>query len=648
MTLLQMKKKLKKIILIFFIGILAIPNGLLAAMESQHYVIYENVLHTFDGPTISNVLETVSENSVTVTWDTNVIADAFIIYDTTDPFTASKEQGSSVKNSTNHSVTATGLAYSTTYYYRVKSTRVNGGVTIDSTVRSFTTGAEPVDPTPPTPPPSGGGGILIIDKTDKKAPVITDIAISKITSDSVQVDWKTDENSTSFVEYGNGGTFNSTYGEWASTTNHTVIVNTLKSSTKYNIRVLSSDGWGNVGRSESQIFTTSAGKPGEEPATTTPPVVIPPSEQTIITEATRRATDFISRLFPNAPLNQIGANLFNIGSLTEFAGFLPAPILSGEPKVVIGSNQATISWTTDIDANSLVAIAPLDKYKPNTAEPYQQIVGNSETMVRAHEVTVYGLTPDTEYHFQLRSKSNLGPTARSRDFTFRTSIEELTITSFFSQIIDQQTAVFKWVTNKESDSTVRFSPYHDNIVAVDEAKIVKDNAQTVIHEIKISDFQAGVYYDIELISIDSKGNLADETLEHFATSKDDLPPEISHIKADSTVFLDQGDKIQTIISWLTNEPSTSKIYFQEGVLSADAEMNESTTLNTNYTKEHVMVITKFKPGVVYSFRVESVDSGGSISLSKVHTFMTAKKKESIIQIIIRILEQTFGWTKKLM
>ena len=642
-----MNKFIKKIRFFCILFLLCLPFWAEAAMQSTSYVIYENVMHNFDGPVISNVSQSVSGNSAIITWDTNVIADAFVVYDTTNPFTASKEQGSSVKSSTNHSVAVTGLSYSTTYYYQVKSTRINGGVTVEGTIRSFTTDAEPVTPTPPTPPSSGGGGILIIDKTDKKPPTISDVLVSDITTESSVITWKTDEKATSFVEYGSGVGLGSTYGQWASTTEHRVEMINLEANMIYNFRVLSSDGWGNVGRSEVSQFTTKSGLPGEE-ATTTPGEAVKPEEQAVINEATRRVIEFLNRLFPEVSLNQIGANrIFSIGSLKEFAGLMPTPVLSGEPKVTVGATQATIFWTTDINANSLVAIAPADKYNPNSNEPYQQVVGDAENMVSDHTVTVYGLTADTEYHFQLRSKTEIGPTARSRDFTFRTNLEELTITSFFSQIIDGQTAVFKWVTNKEADSTVRFAPYHDNVLAVDESKTVIDNASTIIHEIKITDFQQGVFYDVELMSVDSQGNLASAKLDHFATSKDDLPPDISHIKADSTVFLDQGDKIQTIISWLTNEPATSKIYYQEGVQAANVQLKESTNLNTNYTKEHVMVITKFKPGVVYSFRVESIDSGGNITLSPVHTFMTAKKKESIIQIIIRILEQTFGWTKKL-
>ena len=148
--------------------------------------------------------------------------------------------------------------------------------------------------------------------------------------------------------------------------------------------------------------------------------------------------------------------------------------------------------------------------------------------------------------------------------------------------------------------------------------------------------------------MDVNGNVATESLDRFSTAEDDSPPEITHIKTDSTVFLDRSDKIQTIIAWLTNEPSTSRVYYQEGVQAANIELAEATALNTNYTKEHVMVITKFKPGIVYSFRVESIDSGGNITKAQMHTFMTAKQKESIIQIIINILEETFGWVKKIM
>jgi len=614
-----------------------------AAMQSSSYVIYENIHHSFDGPVISNVAHAVDENNATVTWNTSVNSDSFVVYDTDNTFASSREQGQGLKTKTSHSVEVTGLAESTIYYYKVKSTRVNGGTTIDNAVGTFTTGVidtgEQVQPS--------GGGILIIDKTDKMAPEISNVQISDISPTSAVISWETDEEATEFVEYGRSVDYDYTYGDWSTTTVHSITLDNLSSSRRYYFRALSSDDWGNVGYSEGLEFITlnKDGEEVEEPIDEVEDAGVAEAE----TNPLDRVRDFLGRLFPQVALNNMGDDrLSSIGSLDDLANFIPAPILSGEPRVEIGATEVTISWVTDVDSNSLVAMAPDSAYDSEIAEPYQQIVGNPEVFVQGHEVTLRNLLPNTLYHYQLRSKASFGPMATSRDFTFTTSIEELSITSFFSQVINTETAIFKWVTNKPSNSTVSFSPYQNNILAVDQQKVVKDNVNTTIHEVEIKDFEAGVIYNVELSSSDEAGNTATENLERFSTSEDDLPPEISHIKADSTIFIDRNNKIQTVVSWITNEPSTSRIHFQEGVHGGDVEMSEATELNTNYTKEHVMVINKFKPGIVYSFRAESIDSGGNVTMSKVHTFMTAKKKDSIIQIIMKILEDTFGWVKKLM
>ncbi len=638
-----------KKVCLFFVLFLSFFFGPLswAAMQSANYIIYENIHHSFDGPVISAVNVTVSGITPTITWTTDVAANSFVEYSTDSALANSKEQGTDTKIYTNHSVNLSGLSANTTYYFRVKSERVNGGKTTDATIHTFTTGS---DPSSQTTTPTGGG-ILIIDKTDKKPPTISNVTFSVKDDGSVAIGWQTDEGATSFVEYGTTESYGNTYGHWASTTDHTVVLSNLQAKTIYQFRALSSDDWGNVGYSENYSFNTGSIGQTEE----TEPEEIKPTEpeektdeKTILEQVSARTLEFISRIFPEISLNNITSDqIANINSLEELSGFIPAPILSGEPRVTVGATEATIGWTTDVEANSLVAMAPEDKYNPESKEPYLQVVGNSEELTLNHEVSLYNLSPNTTYHFQLRSKARLGDMAKSRDFTLKTTLEEFKIESFLSQIINAQEVNFKWVTNKEADAAVTLTPYHNNILAVDQSKTFKNNTISVIHEVKASGLEAGVIYLVEITSQDLAGNIAQETIDRFSTAEDDLPPEISHIKADSTVFLDRSNKTQTILSWLTNEPATSRLYYQEGVHGGDAKLAESTELNTNYTKEHVIVITKFKPGVVYSFRVESIDSGGNVSLSKVHTFMTAKKSESIIQVIIRILENTFGWMKKL-
>lgn len=632
--------KLKIKISILLLAILTVLPGMArSAMQSNSYVIYDSVMHAFDGPVITGISVSVSGQTATVSWTTNVAANSFVEYDTSADFSSSKEQGTSVKNFTSHSVAVSGLEANTTYYYRVKSERVNGGITTETpSSNSFTTGNDN-PPAPQQPETStGGGGVLIIDKTDKFAPVIENVQAASDTDTGASVTWDTDEEATSFVEYGLTEDYGSTYGHWGTSTSHSVELINLEPETTYQFRVLSSDDWGNVAYSENFSFVTGQGEPGEEPEE--------PEEPEDLRNAAERALEWLQKIFPQVSLNNLGPDPLNdINTLEELNNFIPAPLLVGTPGIEVEATRAIITWTTDVAANSQVAMAPSDAYNPGADEPYQQVVGNTEIRTTAHEVTLYNLTPDTEYHFQLRSQGDIGPMARSNDYTFKTNLEELTITSLIPQVVDDQTANFKWVTNKAANTEISYAPYRGNTLAVDLSKTKKDNAQSVIHEITLDDLEGGTMYNIEIISRDENGNVARETLDRFSTSEDDNPPQISHIKTDSTVFLDRSNKTQTIISWLTNEPATSRIYYQEGVFGPTADLNDSTDLNTNYTKEHVVVVTKFKPGVVYTFRVESIDSGGNTVISKPHTFMTAKKSESIIQIILNILENTFGWLK---
>ncbi len=657
-------KTYQKIIIFSLVFSLLLPSNLVwAAMQSSSYVIYENIHHTFDGPVISSVASSVSGLNATVTWTTSIEADSFVVYNTDSalPEASNKEQGSALKTSTSHSIVLSGLSANTTYYYRVKSTRINGGTSLSSTINSFSIGADPSVSTSTSETSSNnGGGILIIDKTDKKAPVISDLQVIAIDTSSAKISWITDEKATGFVEYGASLSLGSIYGQWSSSTQHEIILTNLKSEIKYYYRALSSDSWGNLGKSDILTFSLSPGEQKEEDITGVeetseeePEEELKKDEakkeENILQKAQNTAVDFLRRLFPAISLNEISDDQLNsVDSLDDLSSFISAPILSGQPAMDIGATEVVVRWDTDVESNSQIAFAPADYYQVNAQEPYYQVVGSADKYDIKHEVGLYGLQPDTTYHFQLRSKPRIGQTALSRDYTFTTKLENLKIESFFAQIISNEKVIFKWTTNKAADSMIKFAPYQNNIVALDQEKTVKDNSQIVIHEITLNNLEAGIYYDIKLQSSDQEGNTAVQTMMHFSTSEDDLPPQISHIKADSTVFLDKSSKTQTVISWISNEPSTSRVYFQEGVHGPQVDLSESTDLNTDFTKEHIMVITKFKPGMVYSFRVESVDSGGNTSLSKVHTFMTAKQKQSIIQIIIGIFEDTFGWVKKIM
>jgi len=233
--------------------------------------------------------------------------------------------------------------------------------------------------------------------------------------------------------------------------------------------------------------------------------------------------------------------------------------------------------------------------------------------------------------------------AKSADFIFQTKTEVLQITNYTSQVESNEKAIFKWVTNVETDSKLQYIPYRDNKLMVEEAKSVSNDAMSIIHELVVNDFEAGILYDVELSGKDINGNLITKSISAFATSEDDLPPIIYQVKTDSALSPGKTVRVQAIISWMTNEPTMGKLYYAKGVRKDSETFEEKAASSKNFSKKHVVVITKFDPGSVYSFYVENTDSGGNTSLSKIYTILTPRQQESVFQIIMKNFENLFGW-----
>ena len=97
-------------------------------------------------PLISGVTAgTVTSSGATITWTTDKASNSQVAYGTTSSYGSLSALNSSLV--TSHSVTLTGLASSTTYFYQVQSQAAQGGLAT-SAGASFTTAAAPVGPQP--------------------------------------------------------------------------------------------------------------------------------------------------------------------------------------------------------------------------------------------------------------------------------------------------------------------------------------------------------------------------------------------------------------------------------------------------------------------------------------------------------------------
>jgi hypothetical protein len=126
-----------------------------------------------------------------------------------------------------------------------------------------------------------------------------------------------------------------------------------------------------------------------------------------------------------------------------------------------------------------------------------------------------------------------------------------------------------------------------------------------------------------------------------------LSPEIGQITTESALSQGSELKVQTVITWQTSEPAICQVLYGEGIVADETAMPKSTNPENSYSRKHTAIITDFKPGQVYSFRIRAIDSGDNLALSKLHTLLTPQQKASVFDLIINNLESTFGWLAKL-
>jgi hypothetical protein len=90
-----------------------------------------------------------------------------------------------------------------------------------------------------------------------------------------------------------------------------------------------------------------------------------------------------------------------------------SPVISSVSAYVTTASTATISWTTDEKATSLV------EYGTTTSYGMSSVL--DANLVTSHSVALTDLTADTTYHFRVKSSDSSGNWATSGDATFDTS-----------------------------------------------------------------------------------------------------------------------------------------------------------------------------------------------------------------------------------
>lgn len=317
----------------------------------------------------------------------------------------------------------------------------------------------------------------------------------------------------------------------------------------------------------------------------------------------------------------------------------PPTIILDYADVEVGTDYAIISWATDKESNSIVAMAAEEDYDGEVENPYVWKEGEPDELVLEHSVYVNGLIPATTYHFQVQSKSALDLTGKSTDKIFRTKSIAPEIYNLQIVKIEEDAATIRWTTNVRCSSIVEYTNLNNA-----ETKLEGNSSFIIAHSMRLTNLVFDTYYSA-VVKVESEdGEKAESEIMTFITIRDKYPPEISQVNTESTIYPGSENKIQTIVSWRTDEEAMCQLFYHQGLISVD----EPSLLpkEEDYALKHVEVVTNFLPASVYKFWIICEDEADNSSKSENFTMLTPTQEESIIDIIIKNFESSFGWLKR--
>jgi len=614
----------------------------------------------FTPPTISEVeVENLTSTGATINWTTDELANSTVGYSTNTGY--ANEVGS-ITMTTSHSVILTNLNPNTTYYFRLTSYDAisNKAILEDSSTQNFTT------------------------LSDTSGPVISNVR-SAVGETSAGITWSTNEAADSRVEYSIDTSYSGAVSSATMAQGHALTITGLTIDTTYNYRVISIDSSGNSTTSPEYTFITTSVTEADLDLTAPSISGISVGEITATSAKVSWSTsenadgkveygestnyergiaegnhDFktsksviliglspetgyhyrITAIDMAGNVNTSADSTFTTGSQANLDTLTDAGESSGANAPAISSAGPGVS---DITGTS-VKIS-WDTTKKSTGQVYYKVKNSLDTPSQSgnmafnssHALILNGLTPATTYEFQVKSSDVNGNYVISTKYEFTTSLPgvlgvKITNKSASEALVEWQTAI----------PTTTVVEYINS--ASGESKRYSNTSLQTRHQAILDNLYPGSLYMFTVMIADEAGNLARSEQYSFKTGDDTVGPAITSLDSRSTIVAGQN-KVQTVITWTTNEPTTSQVEYSLGTGTGDYE--QQTRENHDYVLNHIMVVANLKPGSVYRYRVLSRDRSDNKTTSEAYVLLTPQKEVSALDLIIQNLQSSFGWVRKL-
>ena len=446
---------------------------------------------------------------------------------------------------------------------------------------------------------------------------ISEVKVSDLTDKSASVAWKTDLNADGMINYGLDSNFGIVRDPTFTTKDHLLKIENLDPATTYHFRVISTDESGNKSATAGFVFTTKAANKDN---------------------ASENILKQLKKIIDPKELKKVQEQVKDVAN-----DIVKPPTILGATKVVADIDRADISWTTDRESGSTVYLSPENEYQANAKDPYSITQGDPKELVTKHAITVIGLIPGTSYHFKVVSEDDFGLAAETADDTFKTKSLLPNISGVAITRIQEKAATVNWETKGVlAKGVVEYTNLRNN-----KKKSVGDPVYAAKHAIRLADLEFGTKYSATIISTNESGDTAVSKPFTFVTVRDVVPPVISKVKNESTLFPSEDTKIQTIVTWQTDEPANCQVFYTQGLIHGESNKGESLPIEQNPLADHTQVIVGFAPATVYKFWIECADESKNSATSEDFVLITPIKEKNIIDVILENFQGTFGWVKNI-
>jgi hypothetical protein len=518
-------------------------------------------------PSIINVVYSqITPTTAKISWVTNKLSNSTVYYKSDSSWpgesSASYDHSQGVPSMvTDHEVILNGLTPNTQYFFLVKSEDVNSN--------------------------SGQSALESYTFTTESGPIISTVSVNQIYDYQATIVWNTNVSASSLVTYSENPDLSepsSISGVSLGITSHSVTLTGLKAGAKYYFYVSSEDGGSNVTADKNVI---------------------------------------------NGVINY-----YTFTTTLDSA----EPVISSVEASLISHDGVAITWQTDEPATSQVRWGnSVDLiYETTTTDFY----------TNKHVVSLENLASNSTYYYEVVSQDRAGNSKTedngSSKYSFTTIKPETVtvsytsvrdsrdtsipvITSFRVLEIGDKTAKARWVSNKSSDSFVKYGISETNLNYT-----AGSPGENTIHQVDLSNLSPSTTYFIQATGRDNQGILGQSDIIFFTTlaegeeSTEEPEEEIEETEEEESLTQEQREQKQ-IIEMIEKGSLT----FVESVLQAIP--------NNPYLKEDAFVSSIFE--ISSKVVMAPAISGSEIKVetaprSALITWNTDKKANSLVAVAL--------------